>query len=197
MNNENEKVGKFLQAINDYAKEQRQKILDEVREYYSEEMERAQKEAMSDAQQQVEREKAQNRKRNRHELSRQELEAKKQLISHRANLVDGVFHDVSEKLLEYTATPEYEQFLKKIAADLSNVLADVSSELYIRKEDEAHIPAIREAFGDCEIKFSDEVRLGGILGISRQRAIVADETLDARLEAQRTWFAANSGLTIS
>ena len=32
MNNENEKVGKFLQAINDYAKERRQKNLDEVRE---------------------------------------------------------------------------------------------------------------------------------------------------------------------
>ena len=63
MNNEDEKVGKFLQAINDYAEEQRKRILDEVREYYSAEVERAEKEALSDAQQLVEREKAQNRNR--------------------------------------------------------------------------------------------------------------------------------------
>ncbi|MDD6175751.1 MAG: V-type ATP synthase subunit E [Firmicutes bacterium] len=197
MNNENEKVGKFLQAINDYAEEQRKKILDEVRQYYSAEIERAEKEALSDAQQLVEREKAQNRNRIRHEISRREMEAKKQLISHRANLVDGVFHDVARRLQEYTRTPEYEKFLKTIAEELSNVLSDVSSELYIRREDEAYIPLIREVFGDCEIRFSDEIRLGGILGVSRYRGIVADETLDSRLEAQRTWFAANSGLTIN
>lgn len=197
MNNENEKVGKFLQAINDYAEEQRKRILDEVREYYSAEMERAEKEVLSDAQQLVEREKAQNRNRIRHEISRKEMEAKRQLISHRANLVDGLFHDVSLRLLEYTKTPEYEKFLKAIAEKLSNVLSDVGSELMIRREDEAYIPLIREAFGDCEIRFSDEIRLGGILGVSRYRGIVADETLDSRLEAQRTWFAANSGLTIS
>ena len=189
MNNEDEKVGKFLQAINDYAEEQRKRILDEVREYYSAEVERAEKEALSDAQQLVEREKAQNRNRIRHEISRREIEAKKQLISHRANLVDSLFHDVSLRLLEYTKTSEYEVFLK--------TLSDVSSELKIRREDEAYIPLIREAFGDCEIRFSDEIRLGGILGVSRHRGIVADETLDSRLEAQRTWFAANSGLTIS
>ena len=197
MNNENEKVGKFLQAINDYAEEQRKKILDEVRQYYSAEIERAEKEALSDAQQLVEREKAQNRNRIRHEISRREMEAKKQLISHRANLVDGVFHDVARRLQEYTRTPEYEKFLKTIAEELSNVLSDVSSELYIRQEDEAYIPLIREVFGDCEIRFSDEIRLGGILGVSRYRGIVADETLDSRLKAQRTWFAANSGLTIN
>ena len=197
MNNENEKVGKFLQAINDYAEEQRKRILDEVREYYSAEMERAEKEVLSDAQQLVEREKAQNRNRIRHEISRKEMEAKRQLISHRTNLVDGLFHDVSLRLLEYTKTPEYEKFLKAIAEKLSNVLSDVGSELMIRREDEAYIPLIREAFGDCEIRFSDEIRLGGILGVSRYRGIVADETLDSRLEAQRTWFAANSGLTIS
>ena len=197
MNNENEKVGKFLQAINDYAEEQRKRILDEVREYYSAEMERAEKEVLSDAQQLVEREKAQNRNRIRHEISRKEMEAKRQLISHRANLVDGLFHDVSLRLLEYTKTPEYEKFLKAIAEKLSNVLSDVGSKPMIRREDEAYIPLIREAFGDCEIRFSDEIRLGGILGVSRYRGIVADETLDSRLEAQRTWFAANSGLTIS
>ena len=197
MNNEDEKVGKFLQAINDYAEEQRKRILDEVREYYSAEVERAEKEALSDAQQLVEREKAQNRNRIRHEISRREIEAKKQLISHRANLVDSLFHDVSLRLLEYTKTSEYEVFLKTIAEKLSNVLSDVSSELMIRREDEAYITLIREAFGDCEIRFSDEIRLGGILGVSRHRGIVADETLDSRLEAQRTWFAANSGLTIS
>lgn len=197
MNNENEKVGKFLQAINDYAEEQRKKILGEVREYYCGEMERAEKEALSDAQQLVEREKAQNRSRIRSELSRRELEAKKQLISHRTDLVEGVFNDVSVRLLEYTATPAYEEFLKRTAGNLSCVLSDVSSELYIRREDEAHIPVIRAAFGDCEIKFSENIRLGGILGISRHRGIAADETLDSRLNAQRTWFAANSGLTVS
>jgi len=197
MDNENEKVGKFLQAINDYAEEQRKKILDEVRECYSAEMERAEKEALSEAQQLVEREKAQNRNQIRHEISSKEMEAKRQLVSHRSNLVEGIFHDVSIRLLAFTATPGYEAFLKKVAAKLSDVLADVNAELYIRKEDEAFIPAIRAVFGDCEIKISKDVHLGGILGISRQRGIIADETLDSRLEAQRTWFAANSGLTMS
>ena len=44
---------------------------------------------------------------------------------------------------------------------------------------------------------SNEIQIGGIMGISRTVGLLADETLDTKLQNQREWFCENSGLTIT
>lgn len=52
---------------------------------------------------------------------------------------------------------------------------------------------LRAAFGrSCEVRESDEIRIGGLKAFSEALGVLADETLDSRLEDQKEWFAEHS-----
>lgn len=43
---------------------------------------------------------------------------------------------------------------------------------------------------------SDKIKIGGILAVNKAMSLVVDETIDAKLEDQKKWFAENSKLNI-
>ena len=52
-----------------------------------------------------------------------------------------------------------------------------------------------QAMSDAE--FADKsIKIGGIKGFCKAMNIVADETLDSKLYAQKEWFIENSGLSV-
>ena len=54
------------------------------------------------------------------------------------------------------------------------------------------------AFGrKCDIESTDEITIGGMTGLSKKLGMLADETLDSKLEQQREWFFENSGLKVT
>ena len=66
------------------------------------------------------------------------------------------------------------------------------------KEDLKYKEKLKDSFGaDCEIMPSDSIEIGGITGISRSLGLIADETLDSRLQQQKEWFYEHSGLTVT
>ena len=57
---------------------------------------------------------------------------------------------------------------------------------------------ISKAFGrKCGIESTDEISIGGIIGVSKKLGLLANETLDSKLEMQREWFFENSGLRVT
>ena len=57
---------------------------------------------------------------------------------------------------------------------------------------------IKSAFSpSCEVKSSKEIKIGGITGRSASLGLIADETLDTKLDGQREWFYQNSGLRVT
>ena len=194
---QDEKVSKFLSAINSYAEEQKQKILEEIQQYMDAEMEKAEREVLTDAYRLIQKEMAQMRGRICREISRKEMEDRKRLLSHRMELVEGVFSLAREKLADYTKTPEYEAFLMDKAKELSGVLKGEDTVLYLRQVDMPLAERLKKAFGrPCAVEASGEIEIGGLIGSCPSQGLLADETLDGRLEGQREWFAENSGLVL-
>ena len=57
--------------------------------------------------------------------------------------------------------------------------------------------ALRAAFGrPCEVRADASIRIGGLKASCEAKGLVADDTLDNRLQNQHGWFLEHAGLTL-
>lgn len=199
MPNKEERVSNFLQAINKYAEEQRSKIKTEIAEIKKRELEKAEAEILNDTYKLIQDEMAQIRRTISSELSKKEIEGRKALFEKRANITNSVFSEATERLLKFTKTDDYVNMLKKYAKKLSSVLTSPGTILYVKKDDLIYSEQIRKEFGEesCTVQASDDIIIGGIRGYNVSMGLIADESLDSKLEEERKWFTENSGLSLA
>ena len=170
-----EKLSKFMQAINEYAQEQHDKIMREVEAQNAIELEKAEKESAG----------------------------KKALLARRNAIEKEVFERAAAKLEEFTKTDAYKTYLRRAAIEAKKAFVKCGEEhmastvIYIRDRDKKCSPLIKTAFGDCTVKVDPTIVLGGLRAENAEIGRVLDVTLDVNLEQQHEWFAEHSGLTIA
>lgn len=206
----------FLKAIEKYAEEQRNKIRFESESFKKQELEKAETEGIREAYTLIQREMAAIRTEISSQLSRDEMASRKKIFEKRNKMTENVFEKVTQKLVEFTKTADYEKLMlesvKKIAQALKadDVIflikesdlkfADKIKVAYTaeRLKDKKLADKIKSAFSpSCEVKPSKEIKIGGITGRSASLGLIADETLDTKLDGQREWFYQNSGLRVT
>lgn len=206
----------FLKAIEKYAEEQRNKIRFESESFKKQELEKAESEGLREAYTLIQREMAAIRTEISSQLSRDEMASRKKIFEKRNKMTENVFEKVTQKLVEFTKTADYEKLMlesvKKIAQALKadDVIffikesdlkfADKIKAAYTaeRLKDKKLADKIKSAFSpSCEVKSSKEIKIGGITGRSASLGLIADETLDTKLDGQREWFYQNSGLRVT
>ena len=206
----------FLKAIEKYAEEQRNKIRFESESFKKQELEKAESEGLREAYTLIQREMAAIRTEISSQLSRDEMASRKKIFEKRNKMTENVFEKVTQKLVEFTKTADYEKLMlesvKKIAQTLKAddviffvkesdlKLADKIKAAYTaeRLKDKKPADKIKSAFSpSCEVKSSKEIKIGGITGRSAGLGLIADETLDTKLDGQREWFYQNSGLRVT
>ncbi len=206
----------FLKAIEKYAEEQRNKIRFESESFKKQELEKAEAEGIREAYTLIQREMAAIRTEISSQLSRDEMASRKKIFEKRNKMTENVFEKVTQKLVEFTKTADYEKLMlesvKKIAQALKadDVIffikesdlkfADKIKVAYTaeRLKDKKLADKIKSAFSpSCEVKSSKEIKIGGITGRSASLGLIADETLDTKLDGQREWFYQNSGLRVT
>lgn len=197
MPNQSGKTSNFLKAINKYAEEQRTKIRNEAENFKKEEIEKAESEILNDIYILIQKEMAEMKAEIAKEMSKKELDSRKNLFEKRNSITKKVFEKSKLKLLEFTKTNEYPKLLAKYAKAISSVLVEPGTIIYVRKEDLCFSDTIKEAFGrDCNIEIKENIKIGGIYSYNPNMGLIADETLDSKLEEQHIWFAENSGLKL-
>jgi V/A-type H+-transporting ATPase subunit E len=199
-----EKLSKFMIAINEYAKEQHDKIMRDLESQNTAELEKAEKEFREDSYKTIQKKTGEIRSMISRELASKELEGKKALLARRTAIENSVFEKAAEKLEEFTKTDAYKTYLRKAAAEARKAFAKcgedslASTIIYIRNRDKKCSPLIKTAFGsECTVKVDQNIVLGGLRAENAEIGRVVNVTLDAALEEQHEWFAENSGLTIS
>lgn len=198
MSDTTSKTDNFLKAIEKYAEEQRTKMRSEAEVFKAKEMNRAEEEGLKEAYVMIQKKMSEINDQISSELSRAETESKKRIFIKRREIEDEVFAKAEKKIIEYTATDKYISRLEKSAGKIGKVLDADDVILYVREKDMAHKNKLIKAFGrNCEVAVSDEIKLGGITGLSRSLGRIADETLDSGLAEQHEWFYENSGLKVT
>ena len=192
------KTDNFLKAIEKYAAEQRSKIESEAEEFKSKELNKAEEDGLKEAYVLLQKKMLSINTSIARELSKAENASRKSTFAKRQEIEDKVFERAKGKLLEYAGTDKYIQKLLESAKTVSEKLTADDVILYVCEKDLKLKDKIISAFGrNCTVQSSSEIQIGGIMGISRTVGLLADETLDTKLQNQREWFCENSGLTIT
>lgn len=191
------KTDNFLKAIEKYAEEQRSKIQSEAEDFKEKELNKAEEEGLREAYVLIQKKMTDIKTQIASELSKAETASRRKTFVRRQEIENEVFARAEKKLEEYTKTDRYIKLLEKSAKDISKALTADDVVLRVRKQDIAHKNKVVLAFGrKCEVEVSNDIQIGGLVGISLKTGILIDETLDSKLEAQHEWFCEKSGLRV-
>lgn len=194
---DNKNASTFLEAINKYAEQQKNQIQNEIEELKREELKKAENEVLNDAYKLIQRELTNMRKSIKSDLSKKEMDSKRQLLKQRELIFKEVFYKAEAKLIDYTKGNRYPKLLIEYAKNISSVMKSGRSILYVKPGDIRYKDIIKSAFAkECDVLVDDHIDIGGIRAVNEEMGLVADETLDAKLYHQRDWFEQNSGLSI-
>jgi vacuolar-type H+-ATPase subunit E/Vma4 len=122
--------------------------------------------------------------------------AHQSVLKRREELADVVVASVRSKLIDYVRTPEYAASLKAEIASLSGRYNASASTFYLRGADMDMAAEIEALLPGCAVKADPAIKAGGWKMLNTDAGIMIDETIDARLAAQKPWFLMNSGLRL-
>ena len=195
--NKTAKTDNFLKAIKKYADEQRNAMRTEVEQLKEEKIKEAEKKAKYDSEKLIKDKLEAKRNEETSRLAKLTQEGQKKLFLERAEMTDSVFKKAEEKLIEYTKTAEYSDKLLESAKNVAALFGGESCTLYLNEKDMGFADRLKALFGGETEVFTDKtIKIGGLKGYCKTLSIVADETLDSKLGAQREWFIENSGLSV-
>lgn len=191
------KIDNFLQAIHKYADEQRNAMHIEVEQLKDKKISAAERKGKSDSEKYIKDRLEKKRNDETSRLAKMMQDSQKELFLERSKMTENVFKKAEKKLIDYTNTPQYTDKLIKSANTISEIFENNSCVLYVNEKDLENADKINAAFsGNAEILADYSIKIGGIKGYCEALGIVADETLDSKLYAQREWFIENSGLSV-
>lgn len=129
-------------------------------------------------------------------LSRMADDNQRKLMKKRQDLIDNLFVEIKEKLVDFTETDGYKAKLKEKITLLGNQYHS-DGILRLADKDMSMADELRKSFSGHILVESDEsIKIGGFILEFQQDRIVIDETYDARLKEEREMFYANSELII-
>lgn len=191
------KTDNFLKAIQKYASEQRDAMHTEVEQLKEEKIKEAESKGKADSEKYINDKLEAKRNEETSKVAKLMQEGQRKLFLERSKMTDNVFDKAKEKLIDFTKTDEYIKKLEKSAKDIATLFGNNKCVLYVSKADLCNADKIGLAFnGNAEVLADNTIKIGGIKGYCEAMSIVADETLDSKLYAQKEWFIENSGLSV-
>lgn len=121
------------------------------------------------------------------DVSKAELNMKKSVIGHRDELADKVFETVEKRLSEFRGDQKYVNLLVK---NLLLMHVSDGSEIFLSPDDMKYADTLKKAIPSCNAKFSpdEKIRLGGLAVYNAEKGTIADKTFDSAVEEQRRNF---------
>lgn len=177
------------------AKAEEEAILDEVKVLEEEAYQSMQIEAKKDADLRLKQELDDIQSQASVEISESHIERTKKLTQKRDEYVSDVFNSARKKLVEFTTTDEYKDFMLKKAKKVSDTFKE-DFILYVKANDMNLVSDLKKIDHVIDVKESTDIMIGGLIGENPNSLLVIDETLDFALKNQKEWFYQNSGLMI-
>ena len=128
------------------------------------------------------------------ELSAARMQARAKLAAQRQQIANDTFAAARDELAAFAAGKDYAAWLQKSAAALAEAMGQGST-LSARTAD---LPLLQGKLPQgVSLAADDTITLGGLRAANPATGLAADDTLEARLDAQHDWFLQNAGLEIT
>ncbi|MCR5652704.1 MAG: hypothetical protein K6F88_02790 [Ruminococcus sp.] len=191
------KTNNFLKAIKKYAQEQQNAMKGEVAQLKTERLKETEARAKRDSKQLIKQKLSEKRSEQTALIASKIQEGQKKLFIERAAMTDEIFSLSAQKLTDYTKTDAYVEKLRTSAREIAQLFGGKGCVIYLSEKDADKADELKALFGGTAQAQTDKtIRIGGIKAYCENMGIIADETLDTKLEAQREWFCANAELNV-
>lgn len=187
MGTENEKLQKFICAVNDEIDEKVSAILGEAESAKESILAAAREESEEAAEKYISSARKKSGNRFVRDISRAELDMKKSVLRCREELSDRIFSEVEKKISEYRGSNEYaDSLIKKLL--ILNVGA--GTEIRLSPEDIKLADVLKRVVKAENVTFipDSSIKLGGFSAYSREKGTIIDKTFDLAVEEQRNIF---------
>ena len=193
----NNKTDNFLKAINKYSKLERQQIQNDIETVRDEELKKAEANGKKMARDFIAKEYSAVKTAVTGQYAVKNLEAQGKVYKKREEITNSVFEKAFKKLKDFTSTPQYKDLLIKSAKEIADIFKENSCVIFISENDNKFAQDIKAQFsGEVTVENDVAIKIGGIKGFCKDLKIVADNTLDSKLNSQKDWFTENSGLKV-
>ena len=193
----NNKTDNFLKAINKYSKLERQQIQNDIETVREEELKKAEANGKKMAREYITKEYSAVKTAVTGQYAVKNLEAQGKVYQKREEITNSVFEKSFKKLKDFTSTPQYKDLLIKSAKEIADIFKENSCVIFISENDNKFAQDIKAQFsGEVTVENDVAIKIGGIKGFCKDLKIVADNTLDSKLNSQKDWFTENSGLKV-
>ena len=191
------KTDNFLKAIKKYAGAQKKAMEGEVKQLKSERLKEAEEKAKRDSEALKKQKLNEVHNSQTAKLATKTQEGQKQLYIARAQMTEEVFKLASDKLKAYAQTAEYRAKLNDNAKAVAELFGGKDCIIYVNDRDIAEAEQFKSLFSaGSEIKADKTIQIGGVKAYCESMGIIADETLDSKLDLQREWFVENAELSV-
>lgn len=198
MEQQEKRAAAFFGAINEDSKRRQREIVDEVNREEKSRLEAARREARRRSTEYLRHESEKLRFETGRETAALEKELKLRILKKRRDIASEVFDRVRARLAVFAASYEYESFLLKSASEIAMYFNGGEILFLLKPEDMRFAREMSDRVTQsCVFREDTSIKIGGCRAVSESSHLAADDTLDARLDAQLEWFYDNSGLTIT
>ncbi len=194
MNTDNEKLNKFITAVNDEIDIKIKEMLEDAENERKAIIENAESEAEEAAEKHFNVYFQKSDKKFIKELSCAELDMKKAVIQHRETLVAKVFDVVEQRLLEFRKTPKYIDMMVKALLKLH--ISD-NAEIFLASDDMKYAEILKKALPshNISVSASEKIILGGMSVYNTDRGTIIDKTFDLALAESKRAFATSNAFS--
>ncbi|MEE3333165.1 MAG: V-type ATP synthase subunit E family protein [Ruminococcus sp.] len=191
------KSSNFLNAIKKFNEEERAKVVSEMENKRAEAVKDAEAKGREEADKYIKKHLSAAKSEITGKYAVKTLEVQGEVFKTRDKMVDEVFERCAQKLGDFSATSEYRDKLLGFAKEIADTFNNNSCIVYVKADDLKYENDIKSVFaGEAEVRSDVTIRIGGIKGFCEAMNIVADNTLDSKLESKRQWFVENIDLKL-
>lgn len=195
----NEKLNAFTSLVLNDADTKRSDLLEKVQKKHDTMINAKENEFLEEAYESIQHSIADAKKAANEKVLRVEIDAKKQLLLARENIINEVMEDVKNKLAEFTKTKEYENWLITKTQKAIFEVGKGSKVIYISSDDLRYKTKLESI--DCDGHISVEAAaekdfMGGVKVFNPDRKVGVDYSFKEMLAEEKKEFLQKSGLTI-
>ena len=193
MKNETEKLNKFKLAVFSEVEQQAQDIIKEAQSLQKQQLSDARDEAQNELLTEVEKIDKEWEAKKLHEVSSRRLEAQRNVLIHRGEMIDKVFETICKNLGEFCRSEDYAKELKKRLDSCAQQTGKAECTAYFAGRDiELGAELCKGTAFKAEV--SQSILLGGVTVVCAETGLAYDCTFDSALEREKQNFLKASGL---
>lgn len=197
METQDKSLSIFLECINHSARDAIDSVFKEAEDYEEKALEKAKQEVAQKSWEYIKTESEKFKTQTNRRISEANIAMKKQLVEQRKQIADTVFSKVAEKLAAFTQTDGYKDFLLGSVQKMAGFYKELPFTVLVKEQDLKYSGFLKENIKTLSsVEADDSIVLGGCKAKCPKSNAELDDTLDSRLESQKSWFYENSQLIL-